>query len=102
MRSKLHYFFFCLTGDTMDGGIFSGECHLGPMAGKFLAHPSRSYKLYRPMLAFSMNPQNTPVEAVEIGEYRFEQSGYDKYCGRAGSWYWRETDEGRAYRKLFD
>ena len=71
---------------------FTGECHGGPCDGQMLAHWSKTKKFYRPMTAaFSMN-ENTPIEPVEIGEYRLSDFGY---------WHWWATEAGRAFDKLF-
>ena len=79
-------------------GVWSGKCYCGLLDGQMLAHWSGFKKFYRPMMGFSMNPETSPVEAVEIGEYEYAAPpGYPE-----GGWFWRETDAGRAYRKLFD
>lgn len=77
--------------------IFAGECHLGPLDGQMLAHWSNVKKFYRPMMGWSMNVESSPVEAIEIGEYQYLADATGK-----STWFWRETDAGRAYRKLFD
>ena len=77
--------------------VFSGECHRGPLNGQRLAHWATTKKFYRPMMAWSMRLDG-PVESVEIGEYQFARpAAYPE-----GGWFWRETEEGRAFRKLFD
>lgn len=76
---------------------FAGKCYHGPLDGQCLAHWTDTKKFYRPMMAWSMSLDG-PIEAVEIGEYQFSRPiAYPE-----GGWFWRETDEGRAFRKLFD
>ena len=72
---------------------YFGECKGGPLDGKRLAHWSKHYKLFKPMIAFS--PQmhaDERVEAVMIGEYRLNDYGY---------WHWWATRKGDAYETLF-
>lgn len=66
---------------------FVGECHGGPLDKQHLAHWQRAVKFYRPMIGLSMNMENAPVEAVEIGEYKFN----------FGQWHWwpRKRDGGK-------
>lgn len=71
---------------------FEGKCVRGPLDGQMLAHWSKSKKFYRPMIAFSMNIDTAPIEAVEIGEYKLNDFG---------QWHWWSTESGRAYDKLF-
>lgn len=61
---------------------YVGKCHGGPLDGQMLAHWAKSQKYFRPMVGFSMNPEGTPVEAVEIGEYRLNDFG---------QWHWWKT-----------
>ena len=74
-------------------GFYSGQCVGGPLDGQWLAHWEGTKKYYRPMLGWSMNIESSPIEAVEIGEYRLNNFG---------QWHWWETDAGRAYSRLFD
>jgi hypothetical protein len=70
---------------------FTGKCMGGPLDGQMLAHTSKTKKFYRPMIdAFSMS-ENTPIEAIDIGEYRLNNFG---------QWHWWATDAGRALKTL--
>jgi hypothetical protein len=73
--------------------LFTGKCVGAPHGGQMMAHWQRTKKLYRPMVGFSMNMESSPVEGIDIGEYRLNDFG---------QWHWWETDAGRAYRKLFE
>jgi hypothetical protein len=71
---------------------FGGECVGGPIDGKLLVHWARTKKFYRPMVdALSLDIDNTPVEAIEIGEYRLNDYGH---------WHWWPTEAGRAMDTL--
>lgn len=72
---------------------FDGECVGGPWDGKRMAHWSKSMKLYghQPVKPFDSDDR-APVEAVEVGEYRLNDSG---------QWHWRPTASGIAYDNLF-
>jgi hypothetical protein len=48
---------------------FTGPCVGGPNDGKFMAHTARIKKFFKPVVAWSMNIEKSPVEAMEIGEY---------------------------------
>lgn len=72
---------------------FVGKCSGGPLDGQLLTHWQKSKKFFRPMVDWSMNIMEAPVEAIEIGEYKLNDFG---------QWHWWETDAGKAYRKLFD
>ncbi len=71
---------------------FEGACIGGPLAGHRLAHWQRTKKFFRPMVAMTMNIEDAPVEAVEIGEYKLNDYG---------QWHWWGTESGRAFEKLF-
>lgn len=72
---------------------FTGECVGGPQAGQMMAHWAKTKKFYRPMMAALPFPGcNTPIEAIEIGEYKLNNYG---------QWHWWSTEIGRAYDKLF-
>jgi hypothetical protein len=72
---------------------YSGECKGGPMDGKMLAHYSRRYELFKPMVAFSPRMHaDERVEAIKIGEYRIN----DYHM-----WVWWGTKDGAAYEQLF-
>jgi hypothetical protein len=60
---------------------FVGECCGGPQDKQHMAHWSDTKKFYRPMIGFTMNMENSPVDAIEIGEYRFGN----------GQWRWFEA-----------
>ena len=72
---------------------FHGECKGGPLDGKRLAHWSRRYELFKPMVEFSprMNADERVVP-IKIGEYRIN----DYHM-----WVWWETKNGAAYEQLF-
>lgn len=73
------------------------EQHVGICVGgvhdkQHLTHWAKIKKFYRPMVAaFSMSP-DTPIEVVEIGEYRLNDFG---------QWHWHATDAGMSFKKLF-
>ena len=71
---------------------FSGECVGGPHHLKWMVHWEKTKKFYRPMVGMSMNMENAPVEAVEIGEYRINDFNV---------WHWWPTDAGKAFDTLF-
>ena len=74
---------------------YHGECKGGPLDGKRLAHWSKRYELFKPMVAFSPSPlhvENERVEAIKIGEYRIN----DYHM-----WVWWGTKDGAAYDQLF-
>jgi hypothetical protein len=63
----------------MSEHYFEGVCIGGPYNNQRSAQRRRMWKVYRPMIALSMNMENTPVEAVELGEY---------HLNHAGEWLW--------------
>lgn len=71
---------------------FAGECVGGPLDKQMMAHWQRTKKFYRPMVAMTMNTEQAPVEAVEIGEYKLNDFG---------QWHWWATDSGKAFDTLF-
>lgn len=71
---------------------FEGVCFGGPHDGQRMVHWSKTKKFLRPMVnGLSLNIENEPVEAIDIGEYRHED----------GQWLWWETEAGRSLKKLF-
>jgi hypothetical protein len=71
---------------------FEGDCVGGPLDKQKMAHWAREKKFYRPMVAMTMDIENAPVEAVEIGEYKLSDFG---------QWHWWPSESGRAFEKLF-
>lgn len=48
---------------------FTGLCVGGPHDGQMMVHEARTKVFYRPVVAYSMNMENSQVCAMEVGEY---------------------------------
>lgn len=60
---------------------YRGLCVGGPHDGQMMAHEARVKKFFRPVVVWRMNIENSPVEAMEVGEY--------VHLGK--KWKWVET-----------
>ena len=73
--------------------VCCGECKGGPLDGQRLAHWSRRYELFKPMVAFSPHMHaDERIEPIKIGEYRLNDYG---------QWHWWGTRKGDAYETMF-
>ena len=64
------------------------------MDGLKMAHWTKTKEFFRPMMGVALPfHDNIPIKAVKIGEYKINSFG---------QWHWWETEQGKAYNKLFD
>ncbi len=71
---------------------YEGVCTGGPQKGQRMVHWAKTKSFYRPMIGLTLNIENAPVEAVEIGTYHLNDFG---------QWHWWPTAEGKAFDRLF-
>ena len=77
----------------MSESYYHGECTGGPLDGQRLAHYSKRYELFKPMVDFSPHMHaDERIRSIKIGEYRINDYNM---------WIWWGTKDGAAYEQLF-